>query len=244
MINKELIFKSINDAIIKCGQRLSLNKSVRKSFDSFASTIRSRTTEKAVIMDDNGRELESKNGRKDGVNIQDNVLKAFKSNGGNPVHIDHNHPNEFHDDAPSFLSIPDMDWVVAKHPDSGDFLVKSISCEDSYNHSRMSLVRGDNFTDKDMKAFEKARDFLWNKVGVDSLLLHFSTTKRNFEKLWGEIKDKPRVGSDEYESLMNDVRIKANNMSLEEEGFFDEFKNAQDLFRKVNCRLNFEWVED
>lgn len=244
MISKKLIVKSIDDAIWKCGQRLSLTKRILSTFNSFAGTIRNRKTEKAIIVDDEGKILESKNGGKTGVNIQDNVLKAFEDNDNNPVSIDHNHPNEFKDVAPSFLSVSDMDWVIAKHPDSNDFLVKSISAEDSYNHSRMSLVRGDNYSDKDEDKFIEARDYLWNNVGINSLLTHFTTTERNFEKLWGEIKDKPKVDSKEYDELMEDVKIKANNMSLEEEGFFEEFKVAQDLFRKANCRLNFEWVDD
>lgn len=244
MINKEIIIKSLNDAIVKCGQRLRLSNLVHETFNRFASTIRKRKTEKAILVNDDGEILKSKNGYKDGVNIANEVLKAYADNGNQPIHIDHNHPNVFEDDAPSFLSIPDMDWVIAQHPDTGSFLVKSIGCEDSYNHSRMTLVRGDNYSVKDKKSFDKAKNYLWNDVGIETLLLHFSTTKRNFEKLWNDIPNKPKVNSKEYEKLMSDIRIKANNMSLEEEGFFKEFSKAQELFRKANCKLNFEWVED
>ena len=50
MISKRIILKSLNDAIWKCGQQLTLNKSILKTFDEFSKSINGLNYEKAIFV--------------------------------------------------------------------------------------------------------------------------------------------------------------------------------------------------
>ena len=69
MISKIIISKSIDDAIVKCGQRLTLNSKVTSVLDKFAKETINRKTEKGLLINDNGEIIHSKNGSKHKVEI-------------------------------------------------------------------------------------------------------------------------------------------------------------------------------
>ena len=246
MVNKSIIYKTFTDIIDnKCSQHLTLNKNIIKTFNNFADKTRSKKRETAIITDDKGVILDTVKGNKDSVNIEASLVIAWYEHGRKPLHIDHNHPNKNESYYPTQLSPADIDKVIDKYKDTGEFMVRSITCEDSFNHSRMTLVRGDNYdSKKNGHDFHKADMYMLTEFYGKFNDITFKRPRREkFEELWDNIKDKPPVNSKEYNDLMNKVNIEACEYALQECGYYTDLKKVQGMFRKANCKLTFEWVE-
>ena len=248
MVQIEYITKSINEAITKCSQGLTLNKSVKKVLDNFHKETINRKTEKGLLINDKGEIIHSKNGGEHSVDIWKNIdeQRLYEENGA--FHIEHNHPSfskDFHyceclsnDDILNVLS------TVKQADGRGglweEYCVKSITAEGA-NGSRMTLVRGDDFSDNDRKLFTEAR--------LELAKAHDDYVHNQYGKLQKQILDKlvdeSRVKNGNDETLKNimDLDREASNQAIKELGVFeksDVFKKIQKKFRDANCKLIVE----
>lgn len=245
MITKNIILKSLDDAISKCGQKLTLSNRVTDTFNRFDKEVTGSKKEKAIFVDDDGEILVTKKGGEDKVNVFEAMKEAYKMNDDNPIHLNHNHPNKYGTYTPTALSNPDILVLLATMPKTKEFMIKSITAVDSFNNSKMTLVRGDNFNpEQDMSNFNKAVNYLNKNMIDDVLSYHFMDTHHKFRELWDKIQDKPKIGSDEYHKLIDKVMKKASKWVLVEHGFDNKLRECEKLFREANCKLDWDWSKN
>ena len=247
-MNKYFILKSIDEAIVKCGQRLRLNENIKNTFNDFAKSTRGRKTEKCIITDDEGNILKKKSGSATGVEIEAELFLAFwDENHRQAVHIEHNHPNKHHSFFPVQLSGNDINRLLDKCEQIGEhygeYMVKSITCEDSFNHSRMTLVRGEDFTDKNIKTFNEAKSFLDSDVLHKHLGDFHDELHKEFTKVWENINPKP-VNEKDYDDLRLKTLFSLADDIIKKSNYQKDLVKAKKLFRNANCRLDVEWVDD
>ena len=245
MVNKLIISKSIDDAIIKCSQGFRLNKKVLKTFNKFHDETcgeKFRKTEKAIVTDNMGNIVYQKNGGKHSVNIDEKKTGvAFEEYG--ELHITHNHPRRL---VAESLSTNDIEKIYEEKYVDGEgfkFIYKSISCE-SPNGSRMTLVRGDDFTLSNVTYInslaERLEDYS-NKYESDfykaclRLKEHYP-----FEDI---VNDDMKHSNERYIKYVTYIKEQA----LKEVGVFEknkEFKDIQKGFRDNNCKLTYTFPDD
>ena len=104
MVNKLIISKSIDDAIIKCSQGFRLNKKVLKTFNKFHDETcgeKFRKTEKAIVTDNMGNIVYQKNGGKHSAEFIKEIIGLINDNayisGGNDKYFKI-YSNEFFED--------------------------------------------------------------------------------------------------------------------------------------------------
>lgn len=248
MISKIIISKSIDDAIVKCGQRLTLNSKVTSVLDKFAKETINRKTEKGLLINDNGEIIHSKNGSKHKVEIWKGIdyRGLYEEHGA--LHVEHNHPSITKDfDYTECLSDDDMLNVISKVKQADgrgglweEYLVKSITAEGT-NGSRMTLVRGDNYSDDDEKLFQEARRELTESY--DDYVHNKYSNKYNTirDELINESREK--YGNDETLRRLDELDKEASKRAIKELGIFeksDNFKKIQKKFRDANCKLIVE----
>lgn len=247
MVSEKIISKSIDDAIFKCGQRLTLNKSVTSVLNKFQKETINRKTEKGILINDKGEIIHSKNGSKHQVDIWKGVdmRRLYEENGA--FHIEHNHPHIIKNYPYSeCLSNDDIENVINKVKQADgrgglweEYCVKSITAEGT-NGSRMTLVRGDNFSENDEKMFNEAKNDL-NKYYDKYINKYYDLQHEIFNKLVKESQEKN--GFDETALKINDLDNDAMMEAIKELGVFEkneDFKNIQKKFSKANCKLIVE----
>lgn len=248
MIDKNIIIKGIDDAIFKCSQRLTLNKNIMSVLDNFQKETINRKTEKGILINDKGEIIYSKNGGKHEVNIWKNldIRRLYEEHGA--FHIEHNHPSITKDfEYCECLSDNDMLNVLSTVNQADgrgglweEYCVKSITAEGT-NGSRMTLVRGDNFSEDDRKLFREARLEL-SKAHDDYVHNQFGKLERKIlDDLVEESREK--IGSDETLKIIDKLYKDASKQAIKELGFFEKsdiFKNIQKKFSDANCKLIVE----
>ena len=243
MINKEIISKSIDNAIYKSHQHLTLNDKVTATLDKFHKETINRKTEKGLLINDKGEIVHSKNGKKDEVDIWNGAdeRSLYEENGA--LHIEHNHPSVSKDfPFTECLSWEDTTCIthevgIADGRGNLDkkYSIKSITAEGA-NDSRMTLVRGDFFSEKDTKLYDEACRELpasWNKY-----VEKFSEVRQNiYEK---SVEDsKKKNGVEETIKNISEIDKESGQRAIKELGLFeksDDFKSIQKKFREANCK--------
>jgi len=249
MVNKEdieLIFNTVlnKEYEYKSHQHLTIrNSKVIGALDKFAESTQNRKTEKGVLIDANGNEVYSKNGGKASVEFTCNFRDLYEKYG--ELHMEHNHPSV--DKDPRFiecLSVEDMlnlPMTVNQADGRGglweEYCLKSITAEGA-NGTRMTLVRGDYYTDDNHKTFVDAVHEL-NKIHDDYMYNKYSKTQqRILDKLVSESRQKN--GNEKTLERIDDLYEQSTSEALKEIGTFEsskEFKDVQKKFREANCKL-------
>ena len=174
MVEYKWIYKSIDEAIIKCRTGGQLSSRVKKTLNTFAEKSRKWRKEQAIVIDANGEILYSIKGKTYSVNISsEEVIKLIQDNGMvGDFHIDHNHPTPYQNAEreenllPTSLSYPDVMRLVdcwSPYSEKLDDFVsitpyKSVTAE-CPNGSRMTLNRlGINEKNKVLEVNEKGGD--------------------------------------------------------------------------------------
>ena len=90
-----IVEKSIDDAIWKCGQRLSIPKNVKNSFkvcrENTCNSSKPLKSEVGYLINDNGDIVKENKGNGSGVKFEDSeLLELFNEYG--ELHFEHNHP--------------------------------------------------------------------------------------------------------------------------------------------------------
>ena len=154
-------------------------------------------------------------------------------NNNQPYHIDHNHPNKYKSMFPTELSCADCERVIDSDRKLG-FLCKSITCEDGFNGTRMTLVRGDDFKreDKDKflklsQEFEDAQVMLLNEFH-DSRDKYLSASLPEFLNNPKNIKEV---------TLAYNIHVLSNKHALKDIKYDEVIKQYKDKFRELNCNL-------
>ena len=247
MVSREIIetiiYKSVELSTIKCGQRLTIsNKAVRKVLNDFAHSTRNRKTEKGLLITADGEIAFNKNGNKHSVPFtEDEVKDTYEKYG--ELHVEHNHPDivkNVHLPYTECLSDADMDFLLHQtrfydqHEGWGEYeyCFKSITAEGT-NGSRMTLVRGDNYSSDDDGNFYKAQ-------------ANLNKSYREYQELYSKTRSKVLneiVPPGEYNLEWS---AKIHKEVINRIGDFEdtsEFKDIQKGFRSANCKLTVEWIE-
>ena len=243
MVEYNNILQVIDEYVEKCSQHLTLNKAVLSQFNKFHEQVcikRSLKKEKALICDNKGNNIFTKNGSKHSVSIQENTIDDLYEKYGE-LHLTHNHPSIGKPMA-ECLSKSDVISLFQErqeydiHEGYGDyyFPFKSISCE-SPNGSRMTLVRADNFK----------RENQYDVVNLggdlqDAYNDYIKRTHRTSNKIFDDKDMMKDVPSD-------DIFNFAYTETIKREGRFEdseEFKKIQSDFKKLDCRLEITYPYD
>lgn len=221
----------------KCGQRLRLQNSLYAKMDGFKSEVMGLSHEVAVFFGDDGYELARKDGSETRVEFSKKYFKdLFKLNRYNPYNIDHNHPNPYGSFFPVHLSYDDLERLTDYDKKLG-FLCKSMSAEDGYNGSRMSLVRGDNFSESDKGNFlTLCHEFERNGI---KLIDNFNEERNNFLKNIDFSNFGP-VNGIEHELIGFYLNLWASDYAMKQIDYEGSMKKYKDKFRKYNCTLSYE----
>ena len=243
MVSLELIYKALDDSIVKSHQHLTLNDNVTNELDKFAKSTRGRKSEKGILIGDDGEIYAEKKGTKKSVSWGGILESVYEHNGYKQYHIEHNHPNKYGSSFPTCLSDADFLRLIDTFPGDDSYMCKSVTAEDSGNHSRMTIVRGDFFdkdgSGKDVDKFVMLANSLQDKW-FDLNDKFESKRQKLFTDYWGRHPLKTKEDFD----LFDDLQVKARDDAMESIGFKDELKKVQDDFRSINCKLIFSWVED
>ena len=244
MVQKDLILKTLDNAIVKCSQRLTLPKKVYSPMLSFAQETINRKTEKGLLITDTGEIVHSKNGSKKQVDIFKgiNLRDLYEEYGS--LHIEHNHPSIIKEFPYSeCLSTEDMNCLTTtvKIPDGRGnaeevYPIKSITAEGT-NGTRMTLVRGDNFNTDDEIPFNKAVGNYY-KYWNNWIENYSDTYNKNYRKIVDEYTVK--YGNKETLNNLDKLEKQAQNATISAIGRVEEtteFKNIQKQFREANCKL-------
>ena len=257
-MKKKQIENEINKAIriIKCSQRLRItsNNPLMNTFTQFRKETcnpkKPRKTEKGLILNNNGEILIEKKGNKTSVEWKNHeITKGFEENG--ELHVEHNHPLYENPKLPVFLSGDDIIRLRDKINQykngvySGDFVFKSITCEGA-NGTRMTMVRGDNYTDKDNDKLLKLIDDYENEI-ISEYNKYDITNNKDFliSHKFYEIRDKYFDEHPNINSITDEQRLEFYGQA-EKEIFkdFDPtpiFKKYKKSFRKLN--MNLTWTD-
>ena len=244
MISKRIILKSLDDAIWKCGQRLTLNKSILKTFDEFSKSINGLNYEKAIFVDDAGKILGEKKGDAHSVPNDDDLLeRLFEKNDNKPLHINHNHPIRYGYWHPNCLSSNDITSLFKKS-DNGDYFFKSITMEDGFTGMRMTLVRGDNFKEDDIEKINSLDFQVIDNLRSGFEFESYDIQRNTFKELWEKRSEGLVPDSPEFIKVLKECNIEATRKALESEGYYDKLKKAQEELRKLNCKLTISINSD
>ena len=244
MVTKQIIEEVINKSIYKSHQHLTIrNNNVKKVLNDFAHSTRNRKTEKGLFITSSGEIAFSKNGSKRSVSFTENEIKdTYKEYG--ELHIEHNHPDMVKNVKLPYtetLSMADMNLLTFRtrfyddHNGWGDYEYpfKSITAEGT-NGSRMTLVRGDYFTEENHEDFDNAMKKL-NKEYVNYQEL-YSNTRSDFLH---------KISANDFDSD-DEWRKQLHKETINKIGDFEdsrEFKSIQKDFRNANMRLTVEWID-
>lgn len=222
----------------KCGQRLRLQNSLSETMDNFTGLVRGQSKEVAVFLSDEGELLGTLEGDEDSVDLPKNFLKEmFQKNKVQPFNVDHNHPNPYASLFPVCLSYDDLERITDYDKKYG-FLCKSISVEDGFNNSRMSLVRGDAFTKSDAGTFKT----IAHSFERDAMRMTEKFNEKRSE-IFHSLFDGSSLGNlNEIDMAFVNYYIHSftSKKALEEIGFNDFIGDYKKKFRDVNCSLNYE----
>lgn len=140
MVNREIIIKSIDNAIIKCSSDgTTFSKEVSEQLEIFQQRYGDLTDhEELSLYDKNGNLLTHEVGEAHGVGVN---LWEYGDN--EDLHVFHNHPTLFTDSVPTFLSVPDMKSMMRNNLEGGR-LLRSVTAV-SPNGSRMTLIKTNDF---------------------------------------------------------------------------------------------------
>lgn len=249
MINEKVILKSINNAIIKCSQHLTLGSKVTASFNKFHDETcgkKIRKTEKAIVTDDKGNVLCEFKGNKNEVSeYDDRKIKDLYEEYGDVIHVTHNHPRNGKKPVAECLSLGDVLTLFdtyrpyGKRDDGsegylvgeeGVYYTKSISCESS-NGSRMTLVRGDNFKhENESKALDLSKDLgnYWEKYYTD----YYDT----------RVKVMASLKLEDFNNDVGAMSLYAHQEAIKKVGVFEknkEFKDIQKGYSDIDCKLTY-----
>ena len=245
IISKELISKSFDDAIYKCSQGYTLNKQVIATFDKFHDETcgkKPRKTEKAIFADEKGNIVYQKNGGEHKVNPDwKKVNEAYIENG--ELHITHNHPRRLVEECLSTSDIHNIYKEVYVEGEGWKYPIKSISCE-SPNGSRMTLVRGDNFSGKDVTDVNMLAERLEEYSNAYESKFYDTVFKLKEEHPYESVVDEDAMTSiqryDSYVGFITDSALK--EIGAFEKG--DEFKEIQKGFSDANCKLTYTFPRE
>ena len=251
MISKEIIIKSLDDAIVKCSQGYSLNNKVTASFDKFHDKTcgkKLRKTELGCVTDDTGNVLYNPKGNKHELNkfSWTTVYDLYDEHG--ELHLTHNHPRDNVRTVAECLSSGDIDCLFETYRpygkredgsegylvgEEGIFPLKSISCE-SGNGTRMTLVRGDNFKHENISEAEKLGREL-SDYWYDYHTQYYELASKIVSD--SNILDFPNA---------NEFNKYVHNEAIKKVGVFEknsQFKDIQKKFSKVDCKLTYNFVD-
>ena len=149
MVSVELINKSIDNAISKCSDGTSFNKSLRASFDRFREEYGGLTDhEELSILGNQGNLLLHSKGGAHGVEVDSEELE----NGDyRNLHIIHNHPTLFTDNVPTYLSEGDMENFIKED------VYRSITAV-SPNGTQMILIKTNKFDSENRSSWNALMD--------------------------------------------------------------------------------------
>lgn len=250
-MDSKLVEHIINETInkhynltLKCGQGFRLNKSIISTFDKFHDEtcgVKFKKKEKAILVDDNGEIIYSKWGGEHSVMIDDrDIVNDFKKYG--ELHVNHNHPRRLVEET---LSVPDVEHIYQEAYVDGNwvYLYKSISVE-SPNGSRMTLIRGDDFSNEsitDVRFLASDLEDYSNKYENDFYNLVFKLKEQHpYEKVEGEDRLTANQRYLHYVDTLQRDAIK--ELGAFEKG--DEFKRIQKKFRDINCKLSYTYPRE
>lgn len=247
-----IILKSIKEELEKCSQRLTLNPKLLNAMHNFREETcnpkKPRKTEKGLLLNAEGEVISSKTqNNKHSVEWgdSDEILNLYNENG--ELALEHNHPLYDDEKLPVFLSHIDIMALGTSKAtletgvyEDEEYVFKSVTCEGG-NGTRMTMVRGDNFSMADKRA-------------VDMIAFQFSNDVFNYyedycsddviSKKFYEIRDKyfeenPNVQmiTDEQVSQFTEQAKKEVFDSFDPYPIFREYKKK---FREHNLNLTWE----
>lgn len=254
MVEKKIISKTIGEAILKCSQRLSINKNtgLMTTMEQFRKETcnpkKPRKTEKGILVNTDGEVLIETKGNKTSVtyNSQD-IIKSFEQNG--ELHVEHNHPLYENPYLPVFLSGEDI-WRLRDKVNqykngvySGDFVFKSITAEGA-NGTRMTLVRGDNYSDEDNNKLSDLIKDYENEIISEYKKYDVSNKEFSVSEKFYEIRDKWFDEHPDVDSITDEQRLQFY-AEAEKQVFkrFDPtpiFRKYKKSFRELNMNLTWE----
>lgn len=253
MVKYETIIRAIEQEISKSHLHLKINPQVKKTLDKFRKKTRNRKTEMGYIIDDEGNILREKKGSKESIEWSSSMEGAYKDNGNQPIHLDHNHPNPFWSPFPTCLSETDM-WGCFNYwsSEDGKLMLKSITAEDSWNNSRVSLVLGDSwhkkslddFTEEDQKKRSDAIKLSKKveQIHVDAEKEYYKHEDDYFNEVWDKGGHSLKTPEDLefYHNLRRESKIRA----MKKTGYWEKMKDVKKEFRKLDCRFTIEDMGD
>lgn len=240
MVSKEIILKTF-DTTIKSHQHLRLNSKCLPLFDAFHDKhcgVKPRKSEISVWVDKNGDGVFTKKGTKSRVSFTDREIRDNYEKYGE-LNVTHNHPRDNLRPPAECLSDGDLNFLTmqisqyGKRDDGSEgflgyvYPFKSISCESS-NGSRMTVVRGDKFSDKDNRKFRDANRKLQD---------YFDSYYGGFYDTMAQVRKDTNM--DDFASY-EDYQNYLTKTTFDKMGMFNEnpeFKNIQGMFRDANCKL-------
>ena len=216
--------------------------------DKFAKSTKNRKTEKGILINSEGEVVYSKNGGKDSVSMDANYRRLYEEYG--ELHLDHNQPSVSKDfPFPECLSVEDMLGVTERVTQADgrgnswdEYCIKSITAEGT-NGTRMTLVRGDYFTEDNRQQLGEAINEL---ADFYDYYVHGTYANQRdfiFNNLLEESKKK--YGDKETLNRIDELDKQASKQAIEKVGRFqdqDDYKKISKKIRDANCKLIIsEW---
>ena len=246
------ILKTIKEELTKSHQHLFLNDAVHTQLNKFRKRTRKRKTELGQLINDKGEVMREVKGDKDSVRWAGYMEYAYEKNNWEPLHVEHNHPNPTWSPYPTCLSYDDMFGLFEYfHQGTDKLMLKSVTAEDSYNNSRMTLVLGDswhkpmNEWDDEMRKKQSKALELSEKLEE----FHLSSEKSfyehrddYFDEVWdnGDYSLKTAEDFEFYNKLRRDSAVK----SMKDTEYYEQLNQIKKDFRELDCKLIWEDMED
>ena len=253
MVKYETILKVIEDEITKSHQHLKINPQVHNSLNQFRKRTRKRKTELGYLLNDKGEKMREVKGDKDSVMFGGYMAYCYEKNNLQPLHVEHNHPNPVWSPYPTCLSATDMRGLFLDVSSIDDKLMcKSVTAEDSWNNSRMTLVLGDSWHKKPLSEWDDKMISKKSKaMDLSQKLedLHIKCEEEYYkheDDYFNEVWDKGdyHLKTSEDFDFYNNLRKKSKIRAMKNTGYSEELKKIKKEFRELDCRLTLDDMDD
>lgn len=239
MVTKDIIIKSIDDAIIKCSKDgTTFSKELSKQLEKFTKEYGGLTDhEELSLYESNGDILIHKVGTAHtvGVNLMD--YDDYEN-----LHVFHNHPSSFIGKVPTYLSVPDMQHLLLSN-NEGKNLLKSVTAV-SPNGSSMTVIKTNEFNFSDIDS-NNAREVMiklnkycreYHDQYTDNVIDYMTEKAIDYQNRTGDTIRASVFEDEAREHVLKEMGTMGSY--LKKEGIYDDLKSVGLKVKIKNGKYN------
>ena len=248
------LLKVMEQEISKSHLHLKISSQVRTTLDSCRKEMKGRKIELGRLINDDGEILIKRRGGKKEIDWDEALLEGYIKNNYKPYHTTHNHPNLSENPFPTSLSEQDLYGLFHYSTSSlydGKLMMKSVTVEDSWNNSRMTVVLGDSWHKKPVNEWDEGMKTKLKKA--EQLSHEVEDTWKNclqifHAKKWDYLKQ--NLDTNTFPSTDKELetyykyRKTSFRKAMKESGYLPKIKELKKKFREIDCRFSLENMED